>query len=220
MSAVTLPSPMCCIRQKTLVPHLWCPCGGSAGGREGGQEGGRAGGREGGRKGGRAGGREEGRGGGRERGREGVVESGVFSFFCVQGLVRGLDGAAQRFIKNILDVEIWNGGNKKVVLFIGTRLVTSSPQWIRRLVRPRDLCVYTRTRSGLRGLCLYVNVCSNVLGSCGLCTFGYVSPSTLTFSSPRTVDIRSSCHFSPSRPLCRSPPAPHLEPTFFPCPLY
>jgi hypothetical protein len=41
MSAVTLPSPMCCIRQKTLVPHLWCPCGGSAGGREGGQEGGR-----------------------------------------------------------------------------------------------------------------------------------------------------------------------------------
>ena len=106
------------------------------------------------------------------------------------------------------------------VLFIGTHLVTSTPQWIRRLVRPRDLCVYTRTRSGLRGLCLYVNVCSNVLGSCGLCTFGYVSPSTLTFSSPRTVDIRSSCHFSPSRPLCRFPPAPHLEPTFSPCLFY
>ena len=61
-------------------------------------------------------------------------------------------------------------------------LVTSTPQWIRRLVRPRDLCVYTRPRPGLRGLCLYVNVCSNVLGSCGLCTFGYVSPSTLTFA--------------------------------------
>jgi hypothetical protein len=46
-------------------------------------------------------------------------------------------------------------------LLIGIHLVTSTPQWIRRLVRSRNL-------SGPHGLCLYVNVCSNVLGSCGL----------------------------------------------------
>jgi len=40
------------------------------------------------------------------------------------------------------------------------------------------------------------------------------------FTSPRALDIRSSCHFSPSRLLCRSPPAPHLESTLLTCPPY
>ncbi len=77
MRAVTLPSPMCCIPHKTLVPHLWCPCRreggreGGGGGQEGGQEGGNEGRREAGRKGGRDGGREGGSESEREGGKEG-----------------------------------------------------------------------------------------------------------------------------------------------------
>ena len=57
-------------------------------------------------------------------------------------------------------------GKKELCCSLVLNLVTSTPQWI-RLVGPRDLCC-CRPRRVPRGLCLYVNVCSNVIGSCSL----------------------------------------------------
>jgi hypothetical protein len=85
--------------------------------------------------------------------------------------------------------------------------VTSTPQWIRQ-PGPRG-CVHD----------VYVFVCKRVLErsrvsqplNLRLCLLQHSD----FLTSPRAVNTRSSCHFSPSRSLCRSPPAPHTGPPFF-----